>query len=99
MYICKSCGKEFEEAKRITEKYVEELPDTYSYTVCPYCEDEDYEELVECKLCGELKPSSVCEDGVCEKCYCDLVSKFDRVLYAEFTEEEIAVLKIQEVNR
>ena len=99
MYICKSCGKEFEEPKRITEKYVEELPYTFAYTVCPYCEDEDYEELVECKLCGKLKSASDCEDEVCEKCYQDLVEKFDRVLYAEFTEEEIEVLKIKEISR
>ena len=99
MYICKSCGKEFEEPKRITEKYVEDLPDTFSYTVCPYCNDEDYEELVECKLCGDLKLSSDCEDEVCEKCYWDLVKKFDRVLSSEFTEEEIEVLKIKEINR
>ena len=53
----------------------------------------------ECKLCGELKPSSDCEDEVCEKCYWDLVKKFGRVLSSEFTEEEIEVLKIKEINR
>lgn len=68
MYICNSCGGLFEEPKIIVEHHP--YGDSYAteeWAVCPYCEDNNFEEANRCSICDEYAIELT--DGMCNKCY------------------------------
>lgn len=71
MYVCRKCGKTFEE---VVEVHDDPSPagvgltsGYYTYYKCPYCGSDDVGEAQECAVCGEY----FSDDGeeVCEDCW------------------------------
>ena len=46
MYLCKNCGKDFDTPGRATDSV------GYSYSICPYCESDDFSEAKRCPFSG-----------------------------------------------
>ena len=74
MYICNNCGLQFASPIPIHE-YHDELDDRAIevFYVCPHCKCDNYEEAVQCDLCGDYVNTEYVElkDGtfVCNNCY------------------------------
>lgn len=64
-YICDRCDQIFDQPKRLKDMGGDIGEDVY---VCPFCDCEDYEEVVECAICGDVVRESETENCVCEKC-------------------------------
>lgn len=60
-YICDSCGREFEEPDIVTEPHGEKVG------CCPHCHGW-FEEMHECKICGEYFTEDELTSGVCDDC-------------------------------
>lgn len=81
MYICKECGKVFEEP---VVMYDDPSPSgislsagAYEYHACPYCESDDVGEAVECPCCGEYHDY---DDGiVCKECRDGIAGELDEI--------------------
>lgn len=91
MFKCDNCGEIFsdDEIKRTTEKIGEfwgspAYIDSYS---CPYCENEEYHEVKECKICENYS-----EDMFCEDCKEKIGTKF-KDFYFSFLPEERELLR------
>ena len=69
MLKCKKCGCLFEEGeeKVIIEKHGLDCPPYEEIRVCPECGG-DYEEAVECEICGEHYLEDELHGGVCDCC-------------------------------
>lgn len=46
-FICNSCGSLFEKPKRMVEKHGFDTPPFEVWLLCPYCLDNDFEEIQE----------------------------------------------------
>ena len=74
MYVCLNCSAVFDTPIPIHE-YHDELDEKAieEYYVCPYCKSDDYEEAVQCNLCGQYVNCNYVElkDGTfaCEDCF------------------------------
>ena len=68
MFKCSGCGYIFDEP----EEYVETHGFTYGpyerWHGCPKCASA-YDELFECKVCGELYTEEELHSGMCDNCY------------------------------
>ena len=64
-YICDGCDNLFDEPKRLKDMGGDIGEDVW---VCPYCGCENYEEAIECAICGDVVRESETENCVCEKC-------------------------------
>ena len=60
-YKCDDCGREFEEPDIVTEPHGEKVG------CCPYCHGW-FEEVYECKICGEYFTEDELTSGVCDEC-------------------------------
>ena len=71
MYRCESCGNLFEEGEQAV--WYENQGECHGVTAmerfsgCPLCHD-DYEEVHQCKECGDWHYEDELYDGWCEKC-------------------------------
>ena len=71
MYRCKNCGNLFEEGEQAV--WYENQGECHGVTAmerfsgCPICH-EDYEEVHQCKECGDWHSEDELYDGWCEKC-------------------------------
>lgn len=77
VYICKNCGEIFEEPKIVKESRGEfwghpAFEDCY-YSPCCGC---DYDEAIECNICGEWYSEDDLCMGVCSKCIDDYRHNF-----------------------
>lgn len=87
MYRCENCGALFEEPYEYEEKDV-----GYHGFQCPYCFDNYFDEVKECKLCGEYA-SYLTIDGFCNACCGNTKRKFNLWLRSKFEDEELQILK------
>ncbi len=60
-YKCERCGREFENPDTVTEPHGEKVG------CCPYCHGW-FEEMHECKICGEWYTEDELTSGVCNEC-------------------------------
>ena len=70
MYICKECGKTFDEPKEYFETHGLSTPPYEKFSVCPHCNEADYCEAQECERCGTL--CAELTEGLCDVCYEDM---------------------------
>ena len=66
-YQCHECDRRFEEPDFITEKHGLDTPPYEKIAVCPYCKGY-FEEMQECKICGEYFTEDELTSGVCDDC-------------------------------
>lgn len=66
-YECHNCGKRFEEPHIIEERHGLDTPPYEKIAVCPYCKGY-FEEMQECKICGEYFTDDELSGGVCDEC-------------------------------
>ena len=77
MYKCTECGHLFEEGEQAV--WYENQGECHGVTAmerfsgCPVCKG-DYEEVHQCKKCGEWKYDDELYDGWCEKCLRDTIN-------------------------
>lgn len=66
-YECHNCGRRFEEPDFVTERHGLEVPPYEKMAVCPYCHGY-FEEMYQCKICGEWFIDGELTSGVCDDC-------------------------------
>lgn len=66
-YECHNCGRRFEKPDIITETHGLDIGPYEKIGVCPYCKG-FFEEVFECKICGEWFTDSELTSGVCDDC-------------------------------
>ena len=83
MYRCENCGHLFEEGEqaRWTEEYGEK------WDGCPVCRG-GYEEVHQCKECGEWHTENELYDGWCEKCLRETINYDTFFEYCEANKDE-----------
>ena len=69
MYRCENCGNLFEDGEQAVweERHELDSPPYEKFSGCPICKS-DYEEVHQCKECGEWHTEDELYDGWCEKC-------------------------------
>ena len=69
MYKCENCGHLFEEGEQAVweERHGLDTPPYEKFSGCPICKS-GYEEVHQCKECGEWYTEDELYDGWCEKC-------------------------------
>lgn len=80
MYLCNNCGVTFDEPHQgvIYHDEVDFQKEEY-YSVCPRCEENDFDEVVTCKMCDDFIVKNETEkyvafnngDNVCNDCLHD----------------------------
>ena len=85
---CNECGTVFDMPDRIRENMGEcfGFPAYEDRDVCPYCQSEDIEESIACKVCGEES-----EYEICEKCIKELSTDEKVLKYSDRESEEIEI--------
>ena len=82
MYICTQCNHIFEEGeeKIIRENHGEYFgfPAYEEYSICPVCGGQ-YDEAVDCSICGECHLEEDLTNGICDECL-DKEVDYDKVL-------------------
>lgn len=71
-YVCSKCGEYFDKPQELKNMGGDIGESVF---VCPYCGCEEYEEVIECDICGEIVPEYDSREGVCEKCLERLAGK------------------------
>lgn len=84
MYLCRNCFRSFDEPHTVFEKVsTDRGAETYTYNICPHCEEDDFEEADHCR-CGDIKFKS---NILCYGCRRTLAAKFN-AFADELTAEE-----------
>jgi hypothetical protein len=68
MYICRECGKIFDETEFYTSSDFWGGPFEARQECCPRCSGEDFGEAKECAVCGEFYDEESLINDVCEHC-------------------------------
>lgn len=89
MYKCCECGNLFEEGEQATweERHGLDSPPYEKFSGCPVCKG-DYEEVYQCKECGEWHTEDELYDGWCEKCLRETINYDTFFEYCEANKEE-----------
>ena len=91
MYRCVNCGNLFEEGEQAV--WYENQGECHGVTAmerfsgCPLCHD-DYEEVYQCKECGEWLSEDELYDGWCEKCLRETINYDTFFEYCEANKDE-----------
>ena len=91
MYKCTECGHLFEEGEQAV--WYENQGECHGVTAmerfsgCPLCH-EDYEEVYQCKKCGEWHSEDELYDGWCEKCLRKTINYDTFFEYCEANKDE-----------
>lgn len=91
MYRCCECGNLFEEGEQ--DVWYENQGECHGVTAmerfsgCPVCH-EDYEEVRQCKGCGEWHTDDELYDGWCEKCLLESINYDTFFEYCEANKDE-----------
>ena len=93
MYICSKCGEVFDEPLREEERPCSDFPETESWYYCPHCHSDEYEEAEQCKVCGEWRKETECEEGVCNECVNNTMKRFYSLMLDKFSEKERNIIK------
>ena len=94
-WMCNDCGMAFDEPKKVHECVgyfgSSEAWDTFCY--CPCCGSDNYEEAVDCAICGEPDSESYIDgNGVCEGCRHEIEKNFIAWLDSNGGEARASVL-------
>ena len=89
MYRCKDCGNLFEEGEQAVweETHGLDSPPYEKFSGCPVCKG-DYEEVHQCKECGDWHTDDELYDGWCEKCLRDTINYDTFLEYCEANKDE-----------
>ena len=86
-YVCKDCGRIFDESEIVT--YTESYGERF--TVSPCCNEEFYEADM-CEKCGEWVDPLEMNGNICKDCEEELVEEAKKILHQRFTKEELDVI-------
>ena len=89
MYRCENCGNLFEEGKQAVweETHGLDSPPYEKWSGCPVCKG-DYEEVYQCKECGDWHSDDDLYAGWCEKCLRETISYDTFFEYCEANKDE-----------
>ena len=89
MYRCESCGNLFEEGEQAVweERHGLDTPPYEKWSGCPICKS-SYEEVHQCKECGDWQSEDELYEGWCEKCLRDTISYDTFFEYCEANKDE-----------
>ena len=89
MYRCESCGNLFEEGEQAVweERHGLDSPPYETRSGCPVCKG-DYEEVYQCKKCGDWHSEDELYDGWCEKCLRESINYDTFFEYCEANKDE-----------
>ena len=89
MFRCESCGNLFEEGEQAVWEELHGLdsPPYEKFSGCPVCKG-DYEEVHQCKKCGEWRYDDELYDGWCEKCLRESINYDTFFEYCEANKDE-----------
>ena len=89
MYRCESCGHLFEDGEQAVweETHGLDSPPYEKWSGCPVCRG-DYEEVHQCKDCGDWHTENELYDGRCEKCLRETINYDTFFEYCEANEGE-----------
>ena len=89
MYRCVDCGNLFEEGEQAVweERHGLDSPPYEKLSGCPVCKG-DYEEVYQCKECGDWHSYDELYDGLCEKCLRETINYDTFFEYCEANKDE-----------
>ena len=89
MYKCENCGHLFEEGEQAVweETHGLDSPPYEKWSGCPVCKG-DYEEVYQCKQCGDWHSEDELYDGWCEKCLRESINYNTFFEYCEANKDE-----------
>ena len=89
MYRCCECGNLFEESEQATweERHGLDSPPYETWSGCPVCKG-DYEEVHQCKECGDWHAEDELYDGWCETCLRETINYDTFFEYCEANKDE-----------
>ena len=89
MYRCCECGNLFEEGEQAVweETHGLDTPPYEKWSGCPVCRG-DYEEVHQCKKCGDWHTEDELYDGWCEKCLRETINYDTFFEYCEANKDE-----------
>ena len=89
MFKCCECGNLFEEGEQATweERHGLDSPPYEKFSGCPVCKG-DYEEVYQCKECGDWHADDELYDGWCEDCLRETINYDTFFEYCEANKEE-----------
>ena len=89
MYRCCECGNLFEEGEQAVweETHGLDSPPYETWSGCPVCKG-NYEEVYQCKKCGDWHTKSELYDGWCEKCLRETINYDTFFDYCEANKDE-----------
>ena len=89
MYRCCECGNLFEEGEQAIweETHGLDSPPYEKFSGCPVCKG-DYEEVRQCKKCGNWHTEDELYDGWCEKCLRESINYDTFFEYCEANKDE-----------
>jgi hypothetical protein len=93
MYICNACDCVFEDPKQHKEFHgeLDEMP-YETFGVCPACASTDFDEAVECSVCGNWILEGNHQFQICSECKEQIQQRFETLLRNKFSPEEILYL-------
>ena len=89
MYRCCECGNLFEEGEQAVweETHGLDSPPYEKWSGCPVCKG-DYEEVHQCKECGDWHTDDELYDGWCENCLRETINYETFLSYCEDNKDE-----------
>ena len=89
MYRCENCGNLFEEGEQAVweERHGLDSPPYETMSGCPVCKG-DYEEVHQCKDCGDWHSDDELYEGWCEKCLRESINYDTFFEYCEANKDE-----------
>ena len=91
MYRCTNCGNLFEEGEQAiwyeNQGECHGVPAIEQFDGCPVCRG-DYEEVHQCKVCGDWHSDDELYDGWCEKCLRETINYDTFFEYCEANKDE-----------
>ena len=89
MYRCCDCGNLFEEGEQAVweERHGLDTPPYETWSGCPVCNG-DYEEVYQCKKCGDWHSEDELYDGWCESCLRNTINYETFFDYCEANKED-----------
>ena len=89
MFKCESCGNLFEEGEQATweERHGLDSPPYEQWSGCPICKG-GYEEVRQCKECGDWHADNELYSGWCEKCLRETINYDTFFEYCEANKDE-----------
>ena len=94
MNICHDCGFVFDEPARARERLEHfGTPCLLDTAVCPACFSDEIGEAARCARCGEYRPASKVDFGLCEDCGAAVARELGELLTEHFSDAETLYVK------